>query len=236
MKKVLLIHGWNANNYYGRISTCAWNNRINFVKELEKHYEVYYPDLPGFGLNKEPNAKSWNVDNYAKYINDYIESNNLDIDFIIGYSFGAIVALRYKRLYNENIKEVLIAPALIRNYRKSRTFIKTPKFLNPLRRVVRDVYVSKVIKTKEMAYGTRFLRNTYQNIVRIDSINELMTFNPNDFTIIYGKFDDLVNPDVVLSRVNNEFKKRIILINGEHDIANTNTEELINIIKENYHE
>ena len=232
MEKVLLIHGWNANNYYGRTDTIAWQNRIKFVKELEKIYEVYYPDLPGFGLNKEPNDKSWNIENYAKYINDYIKFNNLKIDFIIGYSFGGVVALKYKKLYNPDIKEILIAPALIRNYRKSKTFIKTPKFLNPLRRVVRDVYVTKVIKTKEMAYGTRFLRNTYQNIVRIDSIKELMTCNPLDFTIIYGKFDDLVNPDVVISRVNENFKKRIYLINGEHDIANTNTEELINIIKE----
>ena len=232
MKKVLLIHGWNANNYYGRIQTSAWNNRMKFVKELEKMYEVYYPDLPGFGLNREPDAKSWNIGDFAKYIDDYLTSNNIDIDFIIGYSFGGVVALRYKRFYNRNIKVVLIAPALIRNYRKSITFVKTPRVLNPLRRVVRDVYVTKVIKSKEMAYGTRFLRNTYQNVVRIDSIKELMTCNPQDFTIIYGKEDDLVNPYVVINRVSDDFKKRILLLDGGHDIANTNTLELIEIIKE----
>ena len=124
---ILLIHGWNYENYYGRCQDIAWSNRINFVNELKKKYNVYYPDLPGFGKNKEPNVNKWSLDDFAKYISDYIKDNKLEIDYILGYSFGGAVAVRYKSIYNNNIKEILVSPALIRTEIKSKKFIKTPK-------------------------------------------------------------------------------------------------------------
>ena len=82
-----------------------------------------------------------------------------------------------------------------------------------------------------MVYGTKFLRNTYQNIVRIKMLDELELFNPKDFQLIYGSKDDMVNPNKVLSTVNSNFKERIAIINGGgHDIANTHTKDVIDII------
>lgn len=76
-----------------------------------------------------------------------------------------------------------------------------------------------------------FLRNTYQNIVRVNLLDELETLNPSDFKIIYGSNDEMVNPNQVIQELNDLFKTRISIINeGKHDIANTHTKELINII------
>ena len=231
MKTILLIHGWDYDNYYGRTTDEAWNNRMKFIKELEKHYKVYYPSLPGFGKTKEPNVKAWNLDDFANYINEYIEENDIQVDYILGYSFGGAVAVRYKKMFNENIKEILCSPALIRNENNSKKFVKTPKFLDPIRNWLRDIYLIKKVKVKEMVYGTKFLRNTYQNIVRIKMLDELEQFDPKDFQLIYGSKDDMVNPNKVLSTVNSNFKERIAIINGGgHDIANTHTKEVIDII------
>lgn len=230
---ILLIHGWDYDNYYGRCSDVAWANRMKFINKLNESYNVYYPDLPGFGKTPEPNAKKWTLDDYAKFINDYIIDNNLNIDYILGYSFGGAVALRYKTLFNSDIKEILVSPALIRNEDKSKKFIQTPKIVEPIRNIIRDAYLIKVVKVEEMVYGTKFLRNTYQSIVRENMLNELEKTNPNDIKIIYGSEDNMVNPNKVINTVNDEFKDRISVINGGgHNISLTHTNELIDLINE----
>lgn len=233
MKTILLIHGWDYDNYYGKCSY-AWHNREKFIKELKKYYNVYYPDLPGFGSNPEPIIKEWNLDDYANFINDYINNNKLKIDYILGYSFGGAVAVQYKKIFNQKIKLILISPALIRNNNKSKRFIKTPKILNPIRKVIRDLYLLKIVKNPEMVNGTKFLRNTYQNIVRINMLPLINKMDYNDIIIIYGENDDMVNPNYVLENVNDKLKKHIYLIpNGSHDIANTHTNKVIKIINDN---
>ena len=231
MKNILLIHGWDYDNYYGRCTDVAWTNRMKFINELKKEYNVYYPDLPGFGKQKEPNVKKWTLDDYAKFIDDYIKENNLNIDYILGYSFGGAVAVRYKTLFNKDLKEILVSPALIRNEDKSKKFIQTPKFVEPIRRVIRDAYLIKVVKVEEMVYGTKFLRNTYQDIVRENMLDELEKLNYEDFKIIYGSEDNMVNPNKVLATVNDNFKNRISIIQGGgHNISMTHSDELIGLI------
>ena len=227
---ILLIHGWNYKNYYNQTKNIAWNNRIDFVNKLKKIYNIYYPDLPGFGKNKSPEDKAWSLDDYSNYIDNYIKSNKLKIDYIIGYSFGGAVAINYKYKFNSDIKLILISPAIIRNSKKSKKFISTPSIFNGIRDKIRNFYLIHIVKTNEMVYGDNFLRNTYQDIVRIDLLPIVEKLNYKDINIIYGKSDDMVSPMEVLSRVNSNLKKKISIIDGGHDIANTNTKEVIDII------
>lgn len=231
MKKILLIHGWDYDNYYGRVSDEAWENRNNFVKALEKHFIVKRPDLPGFGLEKEPKVKGYTIEDYAKFIHNYIKENNFYPDYILGYSFGGAVAVTYHRLYNENIKYILCSPALIRNNDNSKKYMKTPKILDPIRNKIRDFYLIHKVKLPEMVYGTKFLRNTYQSIVRVEITSYLESINPKQYMIIYGDKDTMVDPKRMVSIVSDKVRKRIHFIKGGgHDIANTHTDELIKLI------
>lgn len=231
MKKILLLHGWNYRNYTSMTGELdAWHNRSSFVSNLEKKYEVYKLNFPGFCGEKEP-TQAWELKDFAKYVKEYLDSNNLKPDYILGYSFGGAVAVTYNKQFNNNQKLILISPAIIRNYKKSASFIKTPNFLNPIRNKMRDFYLIHKVKTNEMVHGTKFLRATYQNIVRVELIDELESINPEYLTIIYGEKDTMVNPKKVLESVNENLKKRIYLIkDGGHDIANTNTKEIMSII------
>ncbi len=232
MKKILLIHGWNYDNYYGRVNEEAWNNRIKFINELEKNYIVKRPDLPGFGLQKEPNVKEYSLEDFADYIHDYIVKNDFNPDYILGYSFGGAVAVTYLKKYG-NVKLILVSPALIRNQDKSKKFIKTPRIFNPIRKALRNFYLVHKVKVPEMVYGTKFLRNTYQSIVRVELADTLKEFNPRDYILIYGDKDTMVDPNRMLNIVDPSIKERIHLIeNGGHDIANTHTKEVIDIINE----
>ena len=231
MKKILLLHGWDYDNYTSRTEkTDAWHNREKFVKELQKHYEIYKLNFPGFCGQKEP-SHAWNINDYAQYVSDYLIKNNLTIDYILGYSFGGAVALTYNLNHNNNQKLILISPAIIRNFGKSKKFIKTPKLLTPIRNKLRDLYVIYILKTEEMKYGTKFLRQSYQNIVRIELLDSLTKIKPEILNIIYGSNDDMVNPNHVIESVQYNYKKCIKVIeDGNHDIANTHTEKLVKII------
>lgn len=234
MKKILLLHGWNYLNYTSMTkSKDAWENREKFVKLLSKKYKVYKLNFPGFCGEKEPN-KPWNLKDYAEYVKNYIDINNLKVDYILGYSFGGAVAVEYSKQYDLNQELILISPAIIRDTSKSKKFIKTPKILNKLRSSLRNIYLKKIIKNPYMINGTKFLNESYQRIVRVSLLEDLELLDSDNITIIYGELDNMVNPNKVINTVDETLRKRIHVIkDGDHDIANTHPEEIIKIIKDN---
>ena len=189
-------------------------------------------NFPGFCKEPEPKEKSWDLEDYANFVNEFIKKTAVNIDYILGYSFGGAVAVSYNRLYNNNQKLILISPAIIREYKKSKNFIQTPKIVEPIRNILRDLYLIHIAKTNEMVYGTQFLRNSYQQIVRIELLNQLEQINPNLVTIIYGDKDEMVNPHFVLQNIKTEYHDSIHLLpEGRHDIANTHTDDIMQLIR-----
>lgn len=233
-KSILLLHGWNYRNYSSQTEELdAWHNRKKLVDKLEEKYKVYKVNFPGFCQTSEPSEKSWTLDDYASYINNYIKDKKLKIDYILGYSFGGAVAVKYNLLFNNKQKLILISPAIVRENKKSKSFIKTPSFLNFIRNKLRDLYLIHIVKTNEMVYGTKFLRNSYQNIVRIELLDGIEKIDPKLITIIYGDKDEMVKPSYVISHINPKYKNCIHLIkDGKHDIANTHVENVVNIIND----
>jgi pimeloyl-ACP methyl ester carboxylesterase len=231
MKSILLLHGWNDENYTTMTdSTDAWVNREKFVKELEKHFKVYKINFPGFCGEPEPN-KPWYLKDFASYVFNYLRKNNLEVDYILGYSFGGAVATLYNALLDPTQKIILISPAIARNGVKPIDKDKTPGFLQPLRNKLREIYLKKVIKNPYMVNGTEFLSKSYQNIVRVELIKELNRVNPELLTVIYGAHDEMVNPPYVMKNLDEEHRNRVhLIVSGGHDIANTNTDEIISII------
>lgn len=233
-KNILLLHGWNYRNYTSQTKEKdAWHNRDDLVKELEKEYNVYKLNFPGFCGTKEPD-KAWGLDDYAEYVNDFVKKLNVKIDCILGYSFGGAVAIRYKTKFNLDEKIILVSPAIIRTQKKSKKFLKTPKIFDGLRCLIRDFYLIHIVKTNEMVYGTKFLRKSYQSIAREDLKDEIKKISKKDFIIIYGEKDEQVNPSSVINYLGSEYKNNIKLIkDGMHNIGVTHVKEVIDIIKNN---
>ena len=199
--------------------------------QLQKEFDVYKLNFPGFCGEAEP-EKAWSLKDYAKFVKDYLEKNKLEVDYILGYSFGGAVAITYNSLYDKNQKLILISPAITRNAEKSKKMIKTPSFMKKIRNVIRDLYLKHIVKNPYMINGTKFLNESYQIIVREELLDTMKNMNPNMINIIYGSLDDQVNPLYVYNNVSSELKERITIIDGgEHDIANTHINEIMNIIK-----
>ena len=82
-----------------------------------------------------------------------------------------------------------------------------------------------------MIHGTKFLNDSYQNILRIELIKELNQIKPELLTIIYGSDDNMVNPNYVIDNIDDEHKKRVCVIDGgSHDIANSHPDLIISYI------
>ena len=233
-KNILLLHGWDFESYTSQTTdTDAWDYCKELITKLKKTYNVYTINFPGFCGEEEP-KKAWDVEDFASYVNTYIKNNNLKIDIILGYSFGGAVAVLYKKLYGTNEKLFLVAPAIIRNNDNSKKFIKTPKVIQGLRNILRNLYVIYVVGTPEMKYGTKFLRDTYQIIVRRDLREDLEKLNANEVTLVYGDSDKAVDPETINKTLSKKYRQRIIMIKGaNHDnIVTDYHNELIKNLKE----
>ena len=226
MEKILLLHGWNYDNYTSRTnSTDAWDNRKEFVDKLSEKYEVYKLNFPGFCGEAEP-SNPWFLKDFVDYVFNYLRTNKLNVDYIVGYSFGGAVAALYNVLKDPTQKVILISPAI------ARTNVK-PDTDKPsgLRSALRGLVLKNVVKNEYVLYGTPFLSKTYQNIVRIELIKEVNMINPDKLLIIYGDKDEMVDPHKVYNELDESHKEKVVFIkDGMHDIANTHTDELISII------
>ncbi len=232
--KILLIHGWNYANYTSAGSTDAWANRSKFVSGLSQYFNVATINLPGFCGEHDP-QKPWTLDDYVDYIGKIIEQEKPD--YILGYSFGGAIALRWKRR-NENVgvKAILISPAIIRKYQKSDlSFVqKTFKEILPdtLVSLLRDFYLTHIVKNPYYSKATKVMRETYRNIVAVDLRDDLHNLCES-VTLIYGEYDTATPVALVRDALNDAESHHdlYVISGGGHDIANTHTDELVSIIK-----
>jgi len=106
---ILILHGWGS---YAK----RWDN----VKELleVKGYKVFVPDLPGFGQSPIP-AKIWNLDNYADWVKDFAEKNNLGRFFLLGHSFGGSIGIKFAVKYPGKLIGLILVSAGRISKRKS---------------------------------------------------------------------------------------------------------------------
>ena len=232
MKSILLLHGWNDSNYTSQTdSKDAWNNRQVFVDKLSKKYKIYKLNFPGFCGQKEPN-KPWYLRDYVNYVFKYIKDNDINPDYILGYSFGGAVALLYNKMIDPNQKIVLVSPAIKRINSKSHSFISTPSFMEPIRSKLRYLYLRYIVKNPYILHGTKFLNESYNNIVRVDLFNDLLSINPKNITMIFGSKDNMVDVEYIKNNINEGLKKKMFIIKGgTHDIANSHPDDIISYIK-----
>ena len=231
-RNLLLLHGWDYDLYSSRItSTDAWQNYKELIFSLKERFNVYKLNFPGFCKQEEPDEKEWNVHQFAEYVDRYIITNELHIDYVLGYSFGGAVAVKWKTITQNNAKLILVAPAIIRNSAKSRAFFKTPKSIQAIRSCVRDFYVIYIVKNNEMRYGTKFLRNSYQIIVREDLREDLFSINSEDIKLIFGTKDTAVAPETIIQSAPIAYNSIYMIDDANHDnIITDYVEELVQIL------
>jgi len=110
---MLFLHGWQDDLH----------TFDPLVPPLSSTGRMIRLDLPGFGGSEMP-KKAWNLDNYVQFVKDFIQKLNIQVDFLVGHSFGGrivIKGLATKQLQAD--KAVLIASAGVSKNKKLRNLI-----------------------------------------------------------------------------------------------------------------
>ena len=90
---MVLVHGWASNI-----------NEWDIIKdELKKRFTIYYFNLPGHGNTDEWN-KDYSIENYSKFLYDFITKLGLDNITLLGQSMGSSIIIDFVLKYGHQIK------------------------------------------------------------------------------------------------------------------------------------
>lgn len=109
---ILFLHGWGQNK----------EMMIPLAEHLKNKYRCVFIDLPGFGKSDFNNAK--NIEEYTKYLRDFLIQNEIKPKYIIGHSFGGKLAISYYLKYKDLEKIVIISSPLLKPYRGIKYYSK----------------------------------------------------------------------------------------------------------------
>ncbi len=99
---ILFLHGFSdrKENFYFA------------AKTLSKEFDIIIPDMPGFGNNTPDNDLVYSLENYEKWLGEFIDANHINDFHLVGNSLGGAVCTKLADRYSQRIKSLsLIDPA-----------------------------------------------------------------------------------------------------------------------------
>ncbi len=98
---LLFLHGWKD----------TLHSFDTLTPLLSRTHRIIRLDLPGFG-NTEITQQPWTLDNYIQFVVDFITKLNLNVDVLVGHSFGGRIAIKGLAEHTLQAKKcILIAAA-----------------------------------------------------------------------------------------------------------------------------
>lgn len=79
------------------------------LRSLADHYELYIPDLPGFGLSPKP-ATTYSMDLFREAVRGFVIHHGLHERpiWVLGHSLGSLIALEYAILHSEHLRGLIL--------------------------------------------------------------------------------------------------------------------------------
>ncbi len=187
---LLLLHGWKND-------LTIWNE----ITLLLNNYRIIRLDLPGFGKSDLP-PQSWNISNYAEFLNKFLEKLNVSKTILMGHSFGGRIVIKFGVLYPDKISKLVLVDSggiRLKSFRRFFIFIlaKLGKifWLFPLLRLKKDEWRKKfyeAIKVGDYLEPSQILKKTFLKIIAEDLRNEAKKINLPTL-IVWGE-KDLITP------------------------------------------
>lgn len=231
-KQILILHGWGG-------SKQSWQQALIFF-DKEK-YQIFVPDLPGFGDSAEPN-KAWTVEDYAEHVKKLMADYNLKEPICIAHSFGGRIAIKLAAQNPEIFSQLfLVAAAGVKHppslkIKLFRWISKTGKYLLNLFKLQKLETKARILLYKAAQSGDYLkaegaMKETFQNVIDEDLTQYLEQIKIKTH-IIWGDLDSYV--PVADAHVMNE---RIsgstidIFRGGKHGLHLQMPEKLVKLIE-----
>lgn len=227
-KSIVILHGWQS-------KIKRWQG---FKKQLEKHFKVYLPQLPGFGEAKL--VKPLTLDDYCHWLKKYLAEQKIENPVLIGHSFGARIAIKFTTENNKVEKLILIAAAGIKPKWKVKKFLglivaKTGKLffvLPPFSFFKKPAtwLLYSLIREKDYYQADENLKKTMKNILKIDLSNQLKKIKAKTLILWGGKDKATPLSDAYLMEQKIPQAKLVIWKDSGHSLPFEKTKELVELI------
>ncbi len=100
---IVFLHGLSGNH----------KGLIDLANGFNKDYRIIIPDLPACGLSEELREQH-TLENYVKWLDDFLEILSIHKVIIVGHSFGARIALVFSVSHPKKIKFLILITPIIK--------------------------------------------------------------------------------------------------------------------------
>ncbi|MFB6212216.1 MAG: alpha/beta fold hydrolase [Candidatus Magasanikbacteria bacterium] len=230
---ILFLHGWGSNK-----------QSFNFLaRKLKKEHRVVRMDLPGFGKSQIP-PKNWFLDDYINLVKEFIEKLDLEIDTLIGHSFGGRIIIKgnSEKILQANRNVLIGAEGVKTNKNKIKTkFIKKISKIGKLILLIPPFifWKGKIRRYFYSKIGSDYMNAGEMKQIYLNIIEEDLEIHAQKITtptlLIWGQDDQItpISKGRKLSRLIENSKLKTIEDSG-HFIHEDKPEEVLKSIKKFY--
>jgi len=233
LPNLIFLHGWGG----------CWQSWFPILERLKKDFNLYAPDLPGFG--QEPISRPYSLDDYIDFVVDFIKKNKIKNPILIGHSFGGAIASKIAANKIIQLKTIILIDAAPIRYnlnpkQKTISLITKPakiilslplinKFYQPIKKLL-----YKSLKLEDSGYSdltNPILKKTFTTVIRED-LTPILSNIKIPTLIIWGE-NDTATPLSAGKKINSLIpkSKMIIFKNTSHFSYLDDQEKFVTEIK-----
>ncbi|SFD15434.1 proline iminopeptidase [Chitinophaga sp. CF118] len=159
----------------------AWSRSFEAMggNSLEKHLTMYYYDQRGCGRSQSPRNNDYSLDRMIEDIENIRVLSGSDKVYLLGHSFGGILAFKYAEKYPTHVKGLVLLNATLYINNSLRSQIR---FINQLLgenvamknddSIMQSFFIAKeLLNKKQLAY--KMLSDNKAAIEKLDSIDAI---------------------------------------------------------------
>lgn len=176
------MHGYKSckESFYYQIAALSQNG-----------YRAVAVDFPAFGASYCPDA-AWSVGDYAAWLKDFIEQNDLKNAHFLAHSFGARVAFKLLSDDNSVADKVLITGGAGLVKPRSPQYMRQIKRYRRVKRLF-PRYAERHFGSEEYRALPPLLKESYKKIVNED-LKDCAGKVKNKTLLVYGRSDGVTPP------------------------------------------
>lgn len=141
---------------------CASLSWCETIHALSKHFQVYAPDLPGYGQSAKPDVH-YSLEFYVDFLEKFTTKLGITKMHVVGLSLGGAIAIRYAHLHPEQVKRmILVAPYGIFQKLPAHTisYLYAKSFFNEWSyRLFKFRFFNRWIASQSLIYDKKYITN-----------------------------------------------------------------------------
>ncbi len=213
----------------------GWRGRLEYFDEVLMHlnYKTILIELPGFQKKLQ---QPWSLDDYIKFLKDFVDFAGLKNFILLGHSFGGALAVIFALKYPEMVEKLIIYNGAIVRKKNLKTkiiafiafFVKPFLKLIPnnLKEKLRYIFYRYIVRSLDYYLVDEVMKETFKNIQQ-DLSKEFQQLKVPTY-LIWGTKDKITPWKEIQPLIKPEMK--YYLIEGGHSLHREKPEEFAEII------